>query len=51
MKAKLSKGERLRILEASAMDVMSAVNQAECTLKWMIEEIRSLKHATQNHQR
>jgi hypothetical protein len=49
MKTTKNRAERLRILEARAMDVMSAINQAECTLKWMIEEIRSLKHAAQTH--
>ena len=41
--------ERLRILEASVMDAMSTVNDAERKLKWIIEEIRSLKNASKNH--
>lgn len=40
----ISRSERLRILEASVMDAMSAVNDAEHRLKWIIEEVRSLRH-------
>lgn len=45
----VTKQDRLRILEASAMDVMSAMNDAERKLKWIIEEIRSLKHGCKAH--
>lgn len=40
-----SRKDRLYALEASVMDAMSAVNDAERKLKWIIEEVRSLRHA------
>lgn len=41
---RLSQEERLRILENQVMTAMSSVNSAECQLKWIIEEVRSLRH-------